>query len=219
MNVVDRVSSCLQKWPKGGETEWHVQSSFTCYFHPNNPISSRNFLLPAHLNPTDTTTVETLSTAYHTLLYSVLRTWAPSSLLTPQSLVDFVQSVLVSLPSSSVQSRPTQSDALFGELLVDIVWSLDAQLDELVTDAKAIITTAEQTTEATDLHKATGVKQTAEQDKELLVDVVKKLLVSISESLEYTEPTLYLVCWHHRRSCMPGAPRFEPPFQYRPRVG
>lgn len=205
MNVVDRVSSCLQKWSKGGETEWYVQA-FTCYFHPNNPVCSRNFLLPAHLNPTDTTTIETLTTAYHTLLYSVLRTWALSSLLTPQSFITFVQSVLVSLPSSSVQSRPTQSDTLFGELLVDIVWSLDAQLDELVTDAKAIITTPEQATEASGLHKATGAKQTAELDKELLVDVVKRLLVSISESLGYTEPTFYLVCWHHRRSCMPGAP-------------
>lgn len=156
---------------------------FYVYFHPNNTVFSRNFLLPAHLNPTDTTTVETLTTAYHTLLFSVLRTWAPNSLLTPQSFVDFVQSVLVSLPSSSVHSRPRQRDTLFGELLVDIVWCLDAQLDELVTDTKAIIATAEQTTEPSHLHKATGLKQTAEQDKELLFDVVKRLLVSISESL------------------------------------
>lgn len=158
-------------------------------FSPNNPVCSRNFLLPAHLNPTDPTSVETLTTAYHTLLFSALRTWAPSSLLTPQCFVDFVQSVLVSLPSSSVLSTPIQSNAFFGDLLVDIVWSIDAQLDELVTDAKAVIATVEQTTEASDLHKATGVKQTAEQDKELLVNVVKRLLVSITESLQHTEPT------------------------------
>lgn len=206
MNVIDRINSCLEKWSKSGETEWYVQSFMQWHFHPNNPVCSRNFILPAHLNPTDLTSVDTLTTAYHTLLFSALRTWVPSGLLTPQSFVDFVQSVLVSLPSSSVQSRPIQSDTLFGELLVDIVWSLDAQLDELVTDAKATIATAEQTTAASDLHKATGIKQTAEQDKELLVVVVKRLLVSIGEYLEYTEPTLYLVCWNYRRGCMPGAP-------------
>ncbi|KAF8138151.1 hypothetical protein EV363DRAFT_1292738 [Boletus edulis] len=160
MNVVDRVHTCLEKWPKSGETE------------------CRNFLLPAHLNPMDPDTIDTLTTAYHTLLFSALKTWTPSGLFTPQSFVNFVESVLASLPSSSVQSRPMQSDTLFGELLVDIVWSLDAQLDELVTDAKATITNVEQTTATSDLHKATGIKQTAEQDKELLVDVVKRLLLA-----------------------------------------
>lgn len=140
--------------------------------------ASRNFLLPAHLNPTDLTSAETLTTAYHTLLFSVLRTWAPSGFLTPQGFIAFVHSVLLSLPSSSAQSRPIQSDSLFGELLIDIVWSLDAQLDELVTDAKAIIAASEQAAGTGDLQKASGVKQTAEQDKELLVDVVKRLLVS-----------------------------------------
>lgn len=179
---------------------------FYVAFSLNNPVCSRNFLLPAHQNPTDPTSIETLTTAYHTLLFSALRTWASSSLLTPQSFVDFVQSVLVSLPSSSVQSRPIRSDTFFGELLVDIVWSLDAQLDELVTDAKAIIAAAEQTTEASDLRKATGIKQTAEKDKEFLVEVVKRLLVSASGSPEYIELTFYLVCWNHRRSCMPRTP-------------
>ena len=205
MNVIDRVNSCLEKWSKTGETEWYVRS-FMWHFHSNNPVCSRNFILPAHLHPMDPTNVDTLTTTYHTLLFSALRTWTRSSLLTPQSFVDFVQSVLVSLPSSSAQSRPIQSDTLFGELLVDIVWSFDVQLDELVTDAKATIATAEQTTAADDLHKATGTKQTAEQDKELLVDVVKRLLVSVSGYSEYTEPTFYSVYWNYRRGCMSGAP-------------
>lgn len=154
-----------------------------------NSVCSRDFLLPAHLNPTGPASVDTLTTAYHTLLFSTLRTWAPSSSFTPQNFVDFVQSVLVSLPSSSAQSRPTQSNTFFGELLVDIVWSLDAQLDEVVTDAKATIATVEQPTAGTNLQKATGIRQTAEQDKQLLVDVVKRLLVSIieCECLEFTE--------------------------------
>lgn len=169
-------------------------------------VYSRNFLLPAHLNPTDPTSIDTLTTAYHTLLFSALKAWVPSSLLTPQSFVDFVHSILVSLPSSSVQSRPIQSDTFFGELLVDVVWSLDAQLDELVTDAKVTIANVEQTPATSDLHKPAGIKQAAEQDKQLLVDVVKRLLVSISECLKYIEPTLYLVCWNHRCGCMQGAP-------------
>ncbi|KAG9317174.1 hypothetical protein JVU11DRAFT_1367 [Chiua virens] len=158
MNVVDKVNSFLEKWSKNGESE------------------CRGFLLPAHLNPTDPTSVEFLTTAYHTLLFSVMRTWVPRSSLTPQSFVDFVQSVLVSLPSSSAQSRPIQSDTLFGELLVDIVWSLDAQLDELAVDAKSIVATPEHAAQSSDLHKATDVKQATEKDKDLLVDVIKRLL-------------------------------------------
>lgn len=196
MNVIDTVNGCLEKWSKSGETEWYVRSPVMWHFQLNGLVCSRNFLLPAHLNPVDPASVDTLTTAYHTLLFSTLRAWAPSSLLTLQNFVDFVQSVLVSLPSPSVKSRPIQSDILFGELLVDVIWSLDAQLDELVTDAKATIANVEQTT-ANDLHKATGIKQTAEQDKELLVDVVKRLLVSISGYYEYSEPTLRLV----RRDC------------------
>lgn len=162
-------------------------------FSLNNIVRSRNFLLPAHLNPTDPTNVETLITAYHTLLSSALKTWAPTSLLTPHTFVDFVHSVLLSLPSSSAQSRHARSSSFLGELLVDIVWSLDAQLDELVSDAKTIIAT-EQTVDAGDLHKATVVKQIAEQDKELLAAVVKRLLVSVRESNENITPTFYIVC-------------------------
>ncbi|KAF9224309.1 hypothetical protein BS17DRAFT_779623 [Gyrodon lividus] len=161
MDVVDIVNTYLENWSTRGETE------------------CRNFLISAHSNPADPNSAGTLTTAYNTLLFSTLKTWSPSVLLTPQGFVAFVHSVLASLPSSSAQSGRPPSNTWFGELLVDIVWSLDAKLDELVADAKAVVAASEQVAnnqKPKDLLKAAQIKQTTEQDKELLTDIVKRLL-------------------------------------------
>jgi THO complex subunit 2 len=48
-----------------------------------------------------------------------------------------VQSVLDALPSSSSPSSTNSSNAaIFGEIVVDLVWSIDAELDEILVDAK-----------------------------------------------------------------------------------
>ncbi|KAH7888047.1 transcription factor/nuclear export subunit protein 2-domain-containing protein [Phlebopus sp. FC_14] len=160
MNVIERVSKCLANWASGGEAE------------------CRNSLIAAHSDPADPHNAATLTTAYHTLLFSALRTWSPKPLLTPQALVSFVQSVLLSLPSSSAQSGRSPSDNLFGELLVDIVWSVDAQLDELLADAKAAASELVPGPKPKDIPKASQMKQTVEQDKELLTDLVKRFLIT-----------------------------------------
>lgn len=155
---------------------------------------SRNFLISPHSNPTDPVSGEALATAYHALLLSVLKTWQPEHSLTSQVLVAFIQSVLFALPSSS-SARVGQlaQNASFGEVLVDVIWSTDAQLDEFLADAKAALSGSDQTPggqqmkdtpkkDTTDgVGRVARLKQFAEQDKDTLSELVKRLLVSASE--------------------------------------
>ncbi|KAF8639741.1 hypothetical protein AX17_001003 [Amanita inopinata Kibby_2008] len=164
MDVINSIRTCISNWNKGGESE------------------CRNILISPHCNPTSPDCVDVLMTAYHTLLSSTLLTWSPKPTLTPASFVDFIRSVLQNLPSSSHTSpKSTLHATVFGEHLVDLIWSLDAELDEIIADAKASITsfTSEQErskNSAENLTKAQKVKANAETDKEMVQVIVKKLL-------------------------------------------
>ena len=100
---------------------------------------SRNILISPHCNPSDPNCADVLTTAYHTLLCCALSTWSPKDTLTADTFLAFVQSVLDGLPSSSSASASNSCNAaLFGEIVVDMVWSIDAELDEILADTKAI---------------------------------------------------------------------------------
>lgn len=93
--------------------------------------------------------MDVLTTAYHTLLCSTLRTWSPKDTLTADAFLAFVQSVLDGLPSSSSASSSNSSNAtLFGEIVIDMVWSIDAELDEILADAKVAMANIEQGSES-----------------------------------------------------------------------
>jgi THO complex subunit 2 len=110
---------------------------------------SRNILISPHCNPSDPNCADVLTTAYHTLLCSTLSTWSPEHPLTADAFLAFVQSVLDGLPSSSSTSSSDSSNtALFGEIVVDMVWSIDAELDEILADAKVAIANVEQGSES-----------------------------------------------------------------------
>ena len=89
-----------------------------------------------------------LTTAYHTLLCSTLRTWSPIDTLTADTFLAFLQSVLDGLPSSSTSSTNSSNVALFGEIVVDMVWSIDAELDEILADTKVALANVEQGSES-----------------------------------------------------------------------
>ena len=151
------------------------------------PHLSRNILISPHCNPRNPGCVDVLTTAYHTLLSSTLLTFFPKPTLTPTAFVDFVRSVLNNLPSSS-QSPPqsTQHASIFGEHLVDMIWSLDAELDEISADAKLSISNLSNEQEKSNnvmetLAKVQKVKTNAESDKELVQAIVKKLLVRMNK--------------------------------------
>ncbi|PFH52601.1 hypothetical protein AMATHDRAFT_74079 [Amanita thiersii Skay4041] len=164
MDVLNSIRTCLSTWSKGGDSE------------------CRNILISPHCNPTNPDCVDVLTTAYHTILCSALFTWSSKPSLTPSVFVNFVRSVLNNLPSSS-NSSPSSSPhaAVFGEHLVDMIWSLDAELDEIISDAKAAIASSgveqDKSKSAADAFaKTQKVKSNAESDKDTLQSIVRKLL-------------------------------------------
>ncbi|KAG2043203.1 transcription factor/nuclear export subunit protein 2-domain-containing protein [Suillus americanus] len=172
MDVVTKVEVWIANWSKEGESEL------------------RNFLISPHSNSSDPICAEALTTAYHALLLSVLTTWQPKqNALNAQAFVAFIQSVLLALPSSSsARAGPPVQNIVFGEILVDVLWATDAQLDEFLADAKSALVGSEQASgsqqvkdtlkkDTTDgAGKAALLKHFVEQDKETLSELVKRLL-------------------------------------------
>ena len=119
--------------------------------------------------------------AYHTLLCATLSTWTPTNPLSPTAFVEFVTSILSTLPSTS-SSLPSNA-AIFGDHLVDMIWSVDIELDEFLSEARLAATASVEETNlsARDISlltsKARKVQQNVENDKQRIPALVKKLLV------------------------------------------
>lgn len=138
-------------------------------------------LIGPHCNPSDSGCLNVLTTAYNTLLSFTLTTWSSKQALTADSLVTFMRSVIDVLPSTS-SSNTNSNVATFGEHFVDLVWAVDAGLDEAILDAKAAMAACgDQNTDQqqTTLVRVNKVKQNAETDKATIVQIVKKLLVRV----------------------------------------
>lgn len=128
-----------------------------------------------------------LASAYQTLLHTTLRTWSSQSKTRLDALefVSFIQSTLNELPSSSsVSTERPRHLVLFGELLVDLIWSLDGDLDEVIADAKAASSNhaGEDPNERDGRDsavKAEAARKVAETDKETLAELLKMLLVRV----------------------------------------
>lgn len=83
----------------------------------------------------------------------------------------------------------------FAELLVDLLWAIDIELDDVHADAKLALANAEQgnvptVTDGADaaaiLARVAKVKQSAETDKSTLADLSRSLVVSID--IQYLRP-------------------------------
>jgi hypothetical protein len=154
--------------------------------HPSI-LLSRKYLIQLHTTPADSNAADALVTAYHTLLSATLSHWTPKHLLTPSEFTAFVKSLLLSLPSSS-QDAPSPAASAVGELLIDTLWSIDSQLDEIIADSKAAIVAQPEKQKEKGKGKeqvngrpeelGTGLsRDTATKDKGSLVEIVKLLLV------------------------------------------
>lgn len=127
----------------------------------------------------DPSAADVLTTAYHTIICSVLQTWSQPPVLSPLAVVDFVQATLNSLPSSSsARSGMNHVGSDFGEILVDVIWSVDSALEEPIQEHKAA--SAPETAKAN--FKLEQQKVTAERDKEAIQQIVRRLLVSVLKS-------------------------------------
>ncbi|KAJ7283481.1 transcription factor/nuclear export subunit protein 2-domain-containing protein [Mycena rebaudengoi] len=162
MEVVANVRRYVATWTSGGES------------------GCRTFVTSSHCNPSDPKSLDLLTTSYHTLILSILSTWSPKHTISATAFISFIQSVLNGLPSSSSKPPiPSPMVALFGEHLVDMIWAIDAELDEILVDAKTTITNCGDSPAANSaaaLSKARKAKQNAENDKEIITNVVKQLV-------------------------------------------
>lgn len=154
-------------------------------------FQSRKALVDLHTKLNDPAAFDELTTTYHTLLCATFSTWTTSSPLTPNNFVDFINSVAASLPSSSNANKQSPNVSIFGELLVDMIWSVDTELEELLVESRtAASATVEQTKLSVKDHgilasKAKKVQQTVESDKQKLLIIVKKLIVRLTRSQPY----------------------------------
>ena len=129
-------------------------------------LFSRQFLLKLHSASPNGQGSDDLYTTYNTLLTATLSSWSKHRYFTPATFVTFIQSVLSGLPSTSSSATDASSPTWLGNSLVDMIWSIDIELDELVTESKS--------SEGTSGNEN---QKSGEKDKQVVADLVKKLLV------------------------------------------
>ncbi|KAI0776038.1 transcription factor/nuclear export subunit protein 2-domain-containing protein [Trametes elegans] len=161
MDILETTQRCLLNWESGGDAE------------------CRKLLSGPHSNPHDADANATLTTAYHALISATLLSWPAKKSLSVDAVVAFVQSVLDHLPSSSAPSEKSPNVVAFGEILVDIIWAIDSELEEIIGDAKNAASTAEQgTMSPATVEQVVKVKGNAETDKSTIESIVRRLLLS-----------------------------------------
>lgn len=196
MDVVDKVQRCLSKWDKGGSEQWCVQGRLL-FCTLIEPSCSVNVLAGPHSNPADPDSIDTLTTVYHALLVSVLTSWPVQPALTVDALVQFVQSMFERLPSSSSTATNPPNAVPFSEVLVDVIWSVDTELEDFISDAKSALAEEQKGADASKTFDRDAVarglrtKQSAEEDKETLAVIVRRLLVRT-----FIEPIRHVVGEH-----------------------
>jgi len=149
-------------------------------------------------------------TAYSYLMCAALTSWAYPHPLTPVAFAEFVQSILTNLPSSSAGPSAASPAATFGSILIDIMWSIDLQLDEFASEAKAAVgATADETMQggkdtAGLMAKAKKAQQNAEGDKQRLQLILKKLLVCFFKCCQYMHYSRKTGIWRCQPHSLPG---------------
>ncbi|KAF9647035.1 hypothetical protein BDM02DRAFT_2819645 [Thelephora ganbajun] len=149
MDIVKSVREHISGWTSGGE------------------ISCRQLFLKLHSASPNGQGSDDVYTAYNTLLTATLSSWSKHKHFTPATFVTFVQSVLSSLPSTSSSITEPSSLTWLGSSLVDMVWSIDIELDESVAESKSSEGTS-------------GIEhqKNREKDKQVVADLVKRLLAA-----------------------------------------
>ena len=169
MDIVTSVREHVSGWNNGGEASWYARAFQTSCFHTHEHVTqlpSRQLFLKLHSASPNSQGSDDLYTAYNTLLTATLSSWSKQKYFTPPTFVAFIQSVLSGLPSTSSSTTEPSSLTWLGGSLVDMIWSIDIELDELVVEAKSSEGTS-----------GDEQQRNGERDKQAVADLVKKLLV------------------------------------------
>ncbi|KAI0750889.1 transcription factor/nuclear export subunit protein 2-domain-containing protein [Daedaleopsis nitida] len=161
MDRLEATQKCLSDWENGGNAE--------CYKLVSDP----------HANPYDPECNVALTTVYHALISSTLCSRTGKNALSVDSLIAFIRSVVDRLPSSSNGSEKSPNAVAFGEILIDILWSIDCELEDILADAKNTGTLTDQgALTAATVAQAVKAKENAELDKGSMVAIVRRLLAT-----------------------------------------
>lgn len=184
---------------------------------PLRRIRSVNVVAGPHSSPADPHSNDTLTTVYHALLVSALTSWPIQPALTVDAFVKFVRLMFERLPSSSSTASSSPNAVPFSQLLVDVVWSVDAELEDIISDAKSALAEEQKGADSSKsfdrdaVAKGLHTKQSAEEDKETLVGVVRRLLVRVNlSSMLYSVDGVRVVVGYSRPGCMQRASRSQP---------
>ncbi|KDQ14762.1 hypothetical protein BOTBODRAFT_32521 [Botryobasidium botryosum FD-172 SS1] len=117
--------------------------------------------------------VQSSATVLYDALHTLVRAMLPSSRnrLTPAELAPFVQSLLQGTPSSS--SAQASPQPTFVDILLDVVWTLDAGIEERSVDAGALCKAEDDKAKVAAAHAA---KASADSDKASIAEFLKHLL-------------------------------------------
>lgn len=131
-------------------------------------------------------------------LNTLIRAMLPSSRnrLTPAELAPFVQSLLQGTPSSSsaqVSPQPT-----FVDILLDVIWTLDADIEERSVDAGALSKAEDDKAKVAAAHTA---KASADSDKASIAEFLRHLLVSDESMFTLIYNTSLTLIFNCRRIC------------------
>ncbi|THV05422.1 hypothetical protein K435DRAFT_647314 [Dendrothele bispora CBS 962.96] len=160
MDVVTSVKGFISTWRSGGEA------------------NCRDILLVPHSNPSDPQCRDVLTTTYNTLLFSTLTAWNSKPTLSSDVLVAFLRNVLDNLPSTSSSTKSTNVST-FGDLFIDMIWSISTELDEMTQDGQSTNPGTDKAgaeKQNTDSSKANQTKKNVETDKKTISGIVKWLL-------------------------------------------
>lgn len=135
--------------------------------HQNNSLAATATHIANISNPTSVLIItQTLTTLSQYLLATLSH-----NVISVGSLVEFIQSLLQAAPSSSAQDPRV----VLADILVDIVWLLDVNLEDAISD----VVKALKAENPIGVASLTLQKATLESDKKILGDFVKTLVVRI----------------------------------------
>ncbi|KAG8883184.1 THO complex subunit 2 [Tulasnella sp. 332] len=109
----------ISKWSTGGQQRCH------------------DTLSPYVATASDQASQDVLTDSFYVLLSSAMPSLSPSATLPSTTLASFTQSLIQAAPSTSSSEAAlyeNTSVSLVGDVLVDVIWTIDVELDDLAQD-------------------------------------------------------------------------------------
>ena len=144
----------------------------------NGSIDRLTLLKPFLQDIGSARSADAFTTVFYAIFSSTLELYR-QKLLSPEQVVTFVSGVVAHLPSSS-SGQP--SSAFLSEYLIDALWSVDVELEDILVEERKIANSGEQS--GTDVRMKNEASPVF-RDRTCLAGIVSQLLVRWCYSLSY----------------------------------